>query len=84
MEQHEDLAAQLSAGRMANAQQMLQLRAATDDSVIRLAALLTTAEQMDELNRLTDLLLNIWNGVVTQAKAQESAHEFVKELRRND
>lgn len=84
IEQHEDLAAQLSAARSAQARQILKLRTATDRSVLRLAALLRTPEQMAEMERLTDLLLDLWPEVVPQAIAQEAAHELVKELRRSD
>ena len=84
VEQQEDLAAQLSAGRAANTRQILKLRAATDQSVFRLARLVRTPDAMSELEQLTELLLDLWDEVATQARAQEAAHEYIKELRRKE
>jgi hypothetical protein len=39
---------------------------------------------MVELERLVDVLLDLWDEVATQAQAQEAAHEYIKELRERD
>jgi hypothetical protein len=84
IERHEDLAAKLSAARAANHRQILKLRAATDQRIHRLARLIRTPEAMDELERLVDVLLDLWDEVAAQAQAQEAAHEYIKELRSRD